>query len=143
MKTETKLKRIAWLSKRDPDKKKFHCLMHHVNLEYLEESFNQLDKKKAVGIDGVSKEEYGINLKENLQDLLDRMKRMAYKPMPVKEVLIHKEGQPGKFRSLGISILEDKIVQGVFQKILESIYDPIFHACSHGFRPGKNCHSLF
>lgn len=140
METETKLKRIAWLSKRDPNKV-FDCVMHHANMESLTNSFNRLDGKKAVGIDGISKDDYGKNLTSNLEDLFNRMKRMAYRPQPVKEVLIDKEGQPGKKRPLGISVLEDKIVQRVFQQILESIYEPIFMECSYGFRPGRSCHT--
>jgi RNA-directed DNA polymerase len=140
MDTATKLKRIAWLSARDP-KATFSSLMHHVNEESLKENFNKLDGKKAVGIDGVTKDAYGKDLDEKLKDLLERMKRMAYRPSPVKEALIPKEGQPGKVRPLGISIFEDKLVQGVFQMILEAIYEPIFRECSHGFRPGKSCHT--
>jgi retron-type reverse transcriptase len=54
--------------------------------------------------------------------------------------LIPKEGQPGATRPLGISILEDKIVQRMMQKVLESIYEPLFFDCSYGFRPGCGCH---
>jgi group II intron reverse transcriptase/maturase len=140
MNTATKLKRIAWLSAKDTEKT-FRCLMHHVNEESLRTIFNKLDGKKAIGIDGIRKEDYAKNLEINLKDLLERMKRMAYRPMPVKEVLIPKDGQPGKFRPLGISVFEDKIVQGVFQQILEAIYDPLFLDCSHGFRPGRSCHT--
>lgn len=140
MDTETKLKRIAWLSGRD-HKKTFECLMHHIDYDCLKENFDRLDPNKAIGIDGVTKLEYGKNLEPNLTDLLGRMKRMAYIPDPVKEVLIAKEGQPGKFRPLGISGLEDKIVQGAFRQILEAIYEPIFLNCSHGFRPKRGCHT--
>ena len=140
MNTATKLKRIAGLSAMDSNMT-FNCLMHHVNEESIKENFNKLNAKKAVGIDGVTKEEYGKCLETNIKDLLERMKRMAYRPMPVKEVLIPKDGQPGKFRPLGISVLEDKIVQGIFQQILEAIYDPIFMDCSHGFRPRRGCHT--
>lgn len=140
MNTDTKLKRIAWLSSQDKEKK-FECVMHHINLDMLRGNFLRLDPKKAKGIDGVSKEEYGRELEVNLNTLLDEMKRMAYKPRPVKETLIPKEGQPGKFRPLGISVLEDKIVQGAFRQILEAIYEPLFLDCSHGFRPGKSCHT--
>jgi group II intron reverse transcriptase/maturase len=140
MDTETKLKRIAWLSGCDHGRA-FECLMHHIDYERLKDNFDQLDPNKAVGIDGITKEEYGDKLEANLEDLLARMKRMAYIPQPVKEVLIEKEGQPGKFRPLGISILEDKIVQGAFRQVLEAIYEPIFMDCSHGFRPRRGCHT--
>lgn len=137
---DTKLKRIAWLSEKDHEKI-FECIMHHIDYEHLKDNFNRLDSKKAVGIDGVTKEEYGSNLDSNLNALIDKMKRMAYIPLPVKEVLIPKDGQPGKFRRLGISVLEDKIVQGAFRQILEAIYEPTFMDCSHGFRPGRGCHT--
>jgi RNA-directed DNA polymerase len=65
---------------------------------------------------------------------------MAYRPGPVREVLIPKEGKPGATRPLGISNLEDKIIQRMMQRVLESIYEPTFLECSYGFRPGKGCH---
>jgi len=140
MHTETKLKRIAWLSSNDRNMK-FECVMHHINIDLMRGNFLRLDPKKAVGIDGVSKLEYGENLEENLNKLLDELKRMAYKPRPVKECLIKKEGQPGKFRPLGISVFEDKIIQGTFRQVLEAIYEPLFLDCSHGFRPARGCHT--
>jgi len=115
--------------------------MHHVNYDLLMGNFQRLDGKKAVGIDGISKEQYGEDLEGNLGKLVDELKKMAYKPLPVKECLIPKEGQPGKFRPLGISVLEDKIVQGAFRQILEAIYEPLFLECSHGFRPKRGCHT--
>lgn len=138
--TETKLKRIAWLSGQDKDKE-FQCLMHLYNVEYFKECYHKLDRKKAVGIDGVTKDQYGENLHWNLMDLWERMKRMAYIPKPVKQVHIPKEGKSGATRPLGIGVFEDKIVQKVTQQILESIYDPIFSQHAHGFRPGRSCHT--
>jgi retron-type reverse transcriptase len=137
--TETKLKRIAWLSASDPDKR-FDQLMHHFNEEALAGCFDELDGSKAVGIDGVTKAQYGEQLEENLSDLVARLKRMAYRPQPIRQALIPKEGQPGATRPLGISVLEDKIVQKMMQKVLESIYEPLFLECSYGFRPGRGCH---
>src|ERR1700731_932455 len=119
--TITKLNRIAWLSKQDKNKE-FECLMHLFNKESLLECYHSLDKNKAVGIDGIDKETYGENLDENLDDLIIRMKNMAYRPGPVREVLIPKEGKPGATRPLGISGFEDKIVQKMMQRVLESIY---------------------
>jgi group II intron reverse transcriptase/maturase len=138
--TNTKLNRIAWLSKQDP-KKEFGCLMHLFNNESLLECFHELDKNKAVGIDGVTKMDYGANLYGNIEALITKMRKMAYRPGPVREVFIPKEGKPGATRPLGISNLEDKIVQKMTQKVLESIYEPLFLESSHGFRPGKSCHT--
>lgn len=138
--TNTKLERIAWLSKQDP-KKEFGSLMHLFNKESLLGCFKELGKNKAVGIDGVSKMDYEKNLYGNIDELIIKMKNMAYRPAPVRERLIPKDGKPGATRPLGISIFEDKIVQKMMQKVLESIYEPVFLECSYGFRPGKSCHT--
>lgn len=138
--TTTKLNRIAWLSKQD-SKKEYECLMHLFNQESLIECFHELDKDKAVGVDGITKTAYEANLHGNIEQLITQMKKMAYRPSPVREVLIPKEGKPGATRPLGISNLEDKIVQKMTQKVLESIYEPLFLECSYGFRPGRSCHT--
>ena len=139
MTTTTKMQRIAQLSKREP-KRTFINLMCMFNEVSLKECFNMLDGKKAVGVDGITKSMYQQNLDENLENLVTRMKRMAYRPGPVKQVNIPKEGKPGATRPLGISNIEDKVVQKMMQRVLESIYDPIFLECSYGFRPGRGCH---
>ena len=120
--TDTKLKRIAWLSRQDT-KKEFNNLMH-LNVESLRQCFDELDARKAVGADGIDKEEYRENLEENLENLITRMKRMGYRSGPVRQVLIPKAGKLNATRPLGICNFEDKIVQKQMQKILESIYDP-------------------
>lgn len=135
--TETKLKRIAWLSERD-SRKEYTCLIHYFNKESLKDCFNQINKNKAVGIDKVTKMEYSKNLNRNIEGLLNRMKQMAYRPGPVRQTMIPKAG--GAKRQLGISNFEDKIVQKMTQKVLESIYEPIFKAGSYGFRPNRGCH---
>ena len=71
-----------------------------------------------------------------------QMKRMAYRPGPVRQVLIPKEGKPGATRPLGICNFADKLVQKRMQEILESIYDPIFLNCSYGFRQNRNAEEI-
>jgi RNA-directed DNA polymerase len=137
--TATQLTRIAQLSARDPQKT-FDSLMHHVNETSLKECFHQLDGTKAVGVDGVTKAVYARDLEDNLTDLVARMKRMAYRPDPVRQVLIPKAGTPHATRPLGLSNLEDKVVQLMMHRVLESIYEPLFLDCSYGFRPGRGCH---
>jgi len=139
-KTDTILNRITWLSKQDGNKS-FDSLMHLYNIESLKQCALELDGNKAIGIDGVDKQAYTENLETRIEDLLLRMKRMAYIPGPVRQVLIPKEGKLGATRPLGISNFEDKIIQKMTQKILESIYEPIFLESSHGFRPGRGCHT--
>lgn len=137
--TDTALTEIAWLSTSNRAQV-YHSLMHHINVGSLRRCFEKLDGKKALGADKISKDTYGEELQTNLDDLISRMKRMAYRPQPVRQVLIPKEGKPGATRPLGISNFEDKLVQKRIQEILESIYDPIFLDCSYGFRPRKGCH---
>jgi len=138
--TDTKLERIALLSRNDPTKE-FGCLMHHFNEESLKTCYYQLDGNKAVGVDGVDKKGYGENLSYNLKALISNMKQMSYRPGIIRQVLIPKEGKTGTFRNLGISNFEDKLVQKMMQRILESIYEPLFLECSYGFRPGRSCHN--
>ena len=114
--------------------------MHLFNLESLTNCYHQLEKDKAVGIDGVNKAAYGKNLERNLQGLLERMKAMAYRPGPVREVRIPKEGRPGATRPLGISNLEDKIVQRAMVAVLNVIYEEDFLGFSYGFRPERSQH---
>jgi RNA-directed DNA polymerase len=137
--TATKLARISWLSARDPNRR-FDALMHLVDRETLTACFHELDGKKAVGADKVTKEAYGERLEENIEGLLERMRRMAYRPRPMRRVLIPKEGKPGATRPIDIGNLEDKLVQKALAKVLEAIYEPLFRSCSYGFRPGRGCH---
>ena len=80
--TDTKLTRIAWLSANDPHKR-FDSLMHHFNEASLAACVHELDGSKAVGIDKVTKAQYGEHRDANLRDLVARMKRMAYRPQPI------------------------------------------------------------
>lgn len=113
-------------------------LMRYINKETLAKSYSRQPKSKATGVDGVTKEAYGENLNENLDDLLKRMKQFSYRPYPVRRAYIPKGN--GKMRGLGIPSFEDKVVQGVFKEILEGIYEPKFLDFSFGFRPNRSCH---
>lgn len=117
---------------------KVQSLMSFVNVSTLKESYLKQPKHKAVGIDEVTKEQYGENLEENLNNLIERMKKFSYRPYPVRRAYIPKGN--GKMRGLGIPSFEDKVVQGVFKEILEAIYEPKFLDCSFGFRPNRGCH---
>jgi group II intron reverse transcriptase/maturase len=139
MLTEMKLKRITALSAANPEMVFTHVI-HHFNEGSLRACFHELNGKKAIGSDGIDKANYGAQLNENLKKLTERMKRMAYIPGPVKQILIPKEGKPGATRPLGISNFEDKIIQLMLHKILESIYEPLFCENSYGFRPERSCH---
>lgn len=114
-------------------------LMKFINKETLKEQHIKQDEKKAVGIDKMTKEEYGENLDKNLEKLIKDLKNFAYKPQPVKRTYIPKENSE-KGRPLGILAYEDKLVQGAFVEVLQEIYEKIFLDCSYGFRPNRDCH---
>lgn len=134
---ETKLERIASKSA-NCKRPEFTSLYHLINKEMLMQCHKELDGNKAVGIDDITKREYSENLDSNIENLLDRLKRKSYKPMPSLRVYIPKSN--GKMRPLGIACYEDKIVQLALKKILEAIYEPKFLNCMYGFRPNKGCH---
>jgi group II intron reverse transcriptase/maturase len=91
-----------------------------------------------VGIDGVSWKGYGEKLDDNVEGLIARMKHKSYKPIPARRVYIPKNEK--EKRPLGISALENKIVELGITRILRSIYEEDFLECSFGFRPKRNCH---
>lgn len=114
----------------------FNNLMTHVNESSLEEAFKAVDGTKAIGVDGISKTEYGKSLKENLSDLAKRVQRGTYRPQPKREVLIPKAN--GKMRPIAIACFEDKLVDWVVGKILTATFDPLFINTSFGYRPNKS-----
>ena len=133
----TKLERISQLSRENLDMV-FTSIGHMINKELLKECHEEMDGKKAVGIDGVTKEEYGRKLDENLENLVERLKRKAYRPQPARRVEIPKDD--GKTRPLSIYCYEDKLVQAALKKVLEAVFEPMFYDEMMGFRPGRNCH---
>jgi len=114
-------------------------LARYINAETLKSTHMRMDAKKALGFDNVSKADYSVNLMENLESLVDRMKRGSYQPMASRRTYIPKEGN-AKGRPLGISCYEDKLVENVIAKILEAVYEPKFLHSNFGFRPNRNCH---
>jgi len=89
-------------------------------------------------MDGVTKEAYGQDLEQDLQDLHARMKAKRYRHQPIRRVQIPKDG--GKTRPIGISAFEDKRVQDAVREVLEAIYEQDFLDCSYGFRPARSAH---
>lgn len=135
--TWSRLSLITEHARKDPGLQ-FTSLAHLLNKEFLRDCHKSLNRNKAVGIDDVSWWEYDGRLEENLTELEGRLKRKAYKPIPARRVYIPKNAT--EKRPLGISAHENKIVEKGIKLILESIYEVDFLDCSHGFRPGRNCH---
>jgi group II intron reverse transcriptase/maturase len=133
---ETKLNLISLRAQQEPTYR-FTCLAHLLNEGFLERCYRSLGRNKASGVDGISWEEYGANLHENISGVVGRMKAKQYKPLPARRVYIPKDEHSK--RPLGIPVQEDKMVGKAVSKILEAIYEVDFYDCSHGFRPNRGC----
>jgi len=116
----------------------FTSLAHRIDFHLLKRSYRQVRGSKSCGVDNVTAKEYAADLDTNLYNLLQRLQRGQYVAQPVKRIWIEKEG--GKKRPIGISALEDKIVQKAVASILNAVFDRKFHEFSHGFREGHSQH---
>jgi len=134
----TKQQKIANLARQAPEMV-LTTLAHHIDLMWLEEAYRRTRKDGAVGVDGVTAEAYEANLHANLSDLLERFKSGRYRAPPVRRVHIPKDGTK-KTRPIGITTLEDKVLQRAVLMVLEPIYEQDFLDCSYGFRPGRSAH---
>jgi len=135
----TDLTRIGEKARKEPDLV-FTSLYHHISdVDNIRVCYETLDGRKASGVDGVSKKQYGRNLERNLEDLSKRLKRMGYRPGPKRRSYIPKAGSK-RGRPLGISNLEDKIVEKGVKRTLEPIYEAVFENSSYGYRPGRSQH---
>ncbi|UCD32913.1 MAG: group II intron reverse transcriptase/maturase [Desulfobacterales bacterium] len=118
---------------------RFTTLWHHVyKIEHLRRAYFNLKRNAAAGVDGETWRHYGEQLGENLQALSDRLKRGAYRAKPVRRAYIPKPD--GRQRPLGVTTLEDKIVQRATVEVLNAIYEADFLGFSYGFRPGRSPH---
>jgi len=133
---------LLWIgekARKEPDLV-FTTLYHHVtDVDNLRACYDDLPADKAVGVDGVTKEQYGEDLVQNLEDLSSRLKDMSYRPQPKKRSYVPKPGS-AKGRPLGISCFEDKLVELSVKRVLEPIYEQIFEDSSYGYRPNRSPH---
>ena len=117
---------------------RFTTLLHHVNEKLLLDSFYQLKKEAAPGVDRVTWGEYEQGVEDRIKELHDRVHRGAYRAQPSRRVYIPKPD--GRRRPLGIAALEDKVVQQAVVTVLNHIYEGDFAGFSYGFRPGRGAH---
>ena len=122
---------------REPEGR-FHSLAHLIDVRALERAYHRQRANAAVGVDGVTKEQYGQNLEVNLQDLHARLKAKQYRHQPIRRVHIPKG--KGQTRPIGLSAFEDKLVQDAIREVLGAVYEQDFLDCSYGFRPKRRAH---
>jgi group II intron reverse transcriptase/maturase len=131
------LQKVAERARRDPNAR-ILSLAHLIDIAALRGAFDRQRKGAAVGVDGISKEQYGQELELRLHHLHERLVTKRYRHQPIRRVHIPKEG--GKTRPIGVSAFEDKLVQDAVREVLEAIYEQDFLSCSYGFRPGRSAH---
>jgi len=131
----TGLDRIAELA-RGQKGVQFTSIAHLLTVTALERAWGDLRKDASAGVDGVTYAEYGGHVRENLEQLHDRLARGQYRAQPLRRVYIPKE--EGTERPLSIPALEDKIVQRAVLELLTAIYEQDFLGWSYGFRPGRS-----
>jgi len=133
----TKRIKVAERAQREPEARLL-ALAQLIDEEMLMDAFERIRKDAAVGVDGIKKEEWGEALFGNIRGLHERMKQGRYRHQPIRRAHIPKES--GKTRPIGISCIEDKVVQNALTMVLELIYEPVFLECSYGFRPRRSAH---
>ncbi|MBL8792306.1 MAG: group II intron reverse transcriptase/maturase [Planctomycetia bacterium] len=131
------LLKVAERARREPDGQ-FHSLAHLLDEAALNRAYHRQRPDAAVGVDGITKEDYGQDLEDNLRNLHERMKTKRYRHQPIWRVHIPKDH--GKTRPLGISAFEDKVVQDALREVLQAVYEQDFLDCSYGYRPGRSAH---
>ena len=119
-------------------KERFTALLHHVSVDLLTDAYFWLKRNAAPGVDGVTWQEYALDLEANIRDLHARIHRGAYRALPSRRKYIAKPD--GRQRPLGIAALEDKIAQRALVEVLNAIYEEDFCGFSYGFRSGRGQH---
>ena len=131
------LARVNEAARRDKSTR-FTALLHHVDVSALERAFRRLKRNAAPGVDGETVASYEQELAHNLERLHAQIHSGRYRPQPVRRVYIPKAD--GGRRPLGVTALEDKIVQGAVAEVLSAIYEVDFLGVSYGFRPRRSPH---
>ena len=134
----TKLERIAKQAK-EIRGASLKTLAHHIDVDWMREAYRRTRKSGALGVDGVSAEQFAAQLEENLRSLLDRAKSGRYRAPPVRRVHIPK-GDGAETRPIGIPTFEDKVLQRAVAMVIGEVYEQEFHDFSYGFRPGRSAH---
>ena len=117
---------------------RFNNLFHLLKADLLRESFYELKRNAAPGLDGITWREYERGLEERLPELERELHIGSYRATPAKRRYITKDD--GRQRPLGIQAVEDKMVQQACVLTFNEIFEPNFSGYSYGSRPGRSPH---
>ncbi|MBV8100097.1 MAG: group II intron reverse transcriptase/maturase [Verrucomicrobia bacterium] len=118
---------------------KAHSLTGRITDGLMLDSFKAVKRNRgAAGIDKVSIKMFEANLADNLRALMRDLKTGSFQPHPLRRHLIPKNET--EFRPLGIPAVRDRVAQEVVRRLLNPIFEPLFHPSSFGFRQKRNCH---
>lgn len=131
------LRQITAQAQANPDQV-FTSLIHHMDFDLLREAYYRLRRDGAPGLSGIDARDYAQDLEANLNGLHERLRTRTYQAAAVKRVWIDKDD--GKKRPIGITEIEDKIVQKAVSMLMGAVYEQDFLPCSYGFREGRNAH---
>lgn len=105
-------------------------------------AYKHLYANNGAATPGVDKDDTADGFSEaKVARIIESLKDGSYQPRPVRRTYIDKRNGGGKKRALGLPGFTDKLVQEVLRMILEAVYEPVFSTQSHGFRPGRSCHT--
>lgn len=135
---QTSLEAISNKAKKEKQYR-FRNLYGSLNGKFIYESWKQLNKKAAPGVDKIDYADYGKDIVNNIKGLVERLKGKKYKAKLIRRKYIEKGN--GKMRPLGIPAIEDKLLQHAVSRILSAIFEQDFYPCSYGYRPNKNAHN--
>jgi retron-type reverse transcriptase len=133
----TTLSKIALKAKTAP-KLRFTSLAHLLTADYLKENWKVMNKAGTKGIDGETIKQFGNNLEKRIEDTVARLKSGNYRAPLIRRVDIPKG--TGKTRSLGITTVEDRLVQRAVAGILSAVFEQDFLDISYGYRPRRSAH---
>ena len=120
-------------------KQKVHSLTGRITLRLLLDSFKSVKRNRgAAGIDKVSIKMFEANLVDNLRALCRDLKNGSFEPFPLRRAYVPKNEK--ELRPLGIPAVRDRVAQEALRRLLNPIFEPLFHDSSYGFRQGRNCH---
>lgn len=107
--------------------------------ENLQKAIQKVKQNKgASGVDKMTVQEIEYWFEQYQEELISKIMKKQYRPMPVKRVYIPKPN--GKQRPLGIPTVVDRVIQQAILQVLTEIYEPIFSEHSYGFRPQRSAH---